>query len=130
MAPVLIDGHTFVLPHVELSKRPCPKTKAVTGSADGIFLASTPCVSRGPLPSTYDEPTVMWRMRRSDGLSAHAVIGFQGRAAWVIWFLNGQPIGVRDFEDWGSAIQWSDRMQIQNWTVGWRDAHLSTDKEC
>jgi hypothetical protein len=82
-----------------------------------------------PLTSTYDEPTIMWRMRRSDGLSAHAVIAFQGHRAWVIWFLNDRPIGVRDFEDWGSAIQWSERMQIQNWTVGWRDAHLSTDQD-
>ena len=101
----------------------------MTVSADGNSLASATCVGRRPLPSTYDEPTVMWRMRRSDGLSAHAVIGFQGCGARVVWFLNDRPIGVRNFEDWGSAIQWSDRMQIQNWTVGWRDAHLSMDKE-
>jgi len=69
----------------------------------------------------------MWRMRRSDGRCAHAVIGFEGRGAWVIWFLNDRPIGVRDFEDWSSAIQWSERMQIQNWTVGWRDAHQSPE---
>ena len=83
------------------------------------------CVSRD-LPSTYDEPTVMWRMRRADGLSAHAVIGFQGRGAWVIWFLNDRPIGIRDFDSWRCALQWSERMQFQNWTVGWRDVPLPT----
>jgi hypothetical protein len=101
----------------------------MTVRADGSFLASAARMGRGPLPSTYDEPTVMWRMRRSDGLSTHAVIGLQGRGARVIWFLNDRPIGVRDFEDWGNAIQWSERMQFQNWTVGWRDADLSRDKE-
>src|SRR5688500_7611306 len=95
-------------------------------SADGIFLACATCVSRGPLPSTYDEPTLMWRMRRSDGLSTHAVIGFQGTGAWVMWFLNDRPMGIRDFEDWQIAIQWSDRMQSLNLTVGWRADHLST----
>ena len=86
-------------------------------------------MSHDPVPSTYDEPTVMWRMRRSDGLSAHAVIGFLGAGAWVIWFLNGRPVGVRDFDDWTNAIQWSERMQFQNWTVGWRDVSLSTESE-
>jgi hypothetical protein len=27
---------------------------------------------------------------------------------------------VRDFTDWTSAIEWTDRMQFQNWTIGWR----------
>jgi hypothetical protein len=77
-------------------------------------------MSQVTLSSRYDEPTVMWRMRRGNGLSAHAVIGLRGRGAWVMWFLNDHPIGVRDFEDWESALQWTDRMQAQNWSVGWR----------
>ncbi len=84
-------------------------------------------MSLSPLPSTYDEPTVMWRMRRSDGQSAHAVIGFKGGGTWVIWFVNGRPIGMRDFDDCASALQWSDRMQFQNWTAGWREASLPAD---
>jgi hypothetical protein len=75
--------------------------------------------------SSHGEPTVMWRMRRSDGLSAHAVIGLQGRGAWVMWFVNDRPLGFRDFDDCESAIRWSDQLQAQNWTVGWR---LVTDR--
>ena len=72
----------------------------------------------------------MWRMQRSDGLSAHAVIDLlHGGGVCVIWFLNDRPIGARDCEDWSSAIGFSDRLHNQNWTVGWRDAHLSTDEE-
>lgn len=67
-----------------------------------------------------DEPTVMWRMQRADGLVTHAVIGLQGDGAWVMWFVNGRPLGVRDFGDWASAMRWSDQMRVQNWTVGWR----------
>jgi hypothetical protein len=70
--------------------------------------------------SRHAEATVMWRMRRSGGLSTHAVIGLRERGAWVMWFVNDRPLGIRDFEDWESAIRWSDRLQAQNWTVGWR----------
>jgi hypothetical protein len=79
-----------------------------------------------PVSATYDEPTVMWRMRRGNAHFAHAVIGFQGSGAWVMWFVNGRPLGVRDFDDCASAIRWSDRLRAQNWTVGWR---LVTDTE-
>jgi hypothetical protein len=62
----------------------------------------------------------MWRMQKAGDLRAHAVVGLRGRRAWVMWFLNDYPLGVREFEDWASAIRWSDRLQAQNWTLGWR----------
>ncbi len=69
----------------------------------------------------YDEPTVMWRMRRADGLLSHAVIGPRSDGAFVfMWFINGRPLGSRDFGEWTSALRWSDQMQAQNWAVGWR----------
>ena len=57
----------------------------------------------------YDEPTVMWRMQRADGLASHAVIGPGPDGAVVAWFVNGRALGYRDFSDWGSALRWSDR---------------------
>ncbi len=62
----------------------------------------------------------MWRMRRADGLFTHLLVGCQGSGAWAAWFLNDRPLGVRDFDDLGSAIAFSERMQTQNWTAGWR----------
>lgn len=62
----------------------------------------------------------MWRMRRGRHLTSHAVIGFQGAGAWVMWFVNDRPLGIRDFDDCASAIQWSNRLKAQNWSVGWR----------
>jgi hypothetical protein len=76
-------------------------------------------MDEGPSQS-HGAPTVMWRMRRSGGLSTYAVIGLQGNGAWVMWFVNDRPLGFRDFDDWESAIRWSDRLQAQNWAVGWR----------
>jgi hypothetical protein len=73
-----------------------------------------------PIPFTYDEPTVIWRMHRGEGTSTHAVIGPEGDAAWVMWFVNGRPMGVRDFNDWDGALQWCEQMRLQNWSVGWR----------
>ncbi len=62
----------------------------------------------------------MWRMERHDGRSAHLVLGLTGHDVWVAWFLDNRAIGMRDFTDLGSAIQFSDSMQSQNWAVGWR----------
>ncbi len=71
-------------------------------------------------PSTYDEPTVMWRMRRGERLLAHAVIAPNGPGAMVVWFINSHPLGMREFDDWSDAIAWSYRLCAQNWTTGWR----------
>jgi hypothetical protein len=68
----------------------------------------------------YSEPTVLWRMRRLDGLVSHAIIGTRRRGAIVVWFVNDRPMGYKDFDDWTSALNWSDQLQAQNWAVGWR----------
>ena len=67
----------------------------------------------------------MWRMRRAQ-LRAHAVIDFRGCAASVVWVLNGRPLYVRDFDDWESALRWSDQLRDQYWATGWR---LSPDDD-
>jgi hypothetical protein len=71
-------------------------------------------------PSAYNEPTVMWRMKRADDSSAHALIDTVDGRARVVWFVNGRPLGQRYFDDWTSAIQFTDRLRAQCWTVGWR----------
>jgi len=68
----------------------------------------------------YDGPTVMWRMQRVDGLMSHAVIDAGPEGAVLVWFVNGRPLGYRDFSDWTSALRWSDQLQAQNWSAGWR----------
>ena len=77
-------------------------------------------MSETPTRPSYDEPTVMWRMQRADGQSSHAVIDRRLDGVAVIWFVNDRPLGYRDFDDWTSALLWSERMQAQNWTAGWR----------
>ena len=86
----------------------------------GIAFAHPWGVLGTSLPRSYDEPTVMWRMQRSDGLTCHAMIRPRPDGAVVTWFLNDHPLGSRDFNDWSSALRWSDQMQAQNWAVGWR----------
>lgn len=63
---------------------------------------------------------MLWRMRRVNGLESHAVLGPRSDGAVVVWFVNERPIGYRNFSDWTSALGWSDRLQAQNWAVGWR----------
>ena len=77
-------------------------------------------VSDTPNPREYEEPIVLWRMRRADGLLSHTVIGPRADRAVIVWFVNDCPLGFRDFGDWTSALRWSDQLQAQNWAVGWR----------
>jgi hypothetical protein len=88
---------------------------------DGTSLASLEsAMSETALPSTYNEPTVMWRMRHADGRCAQAVIEPTNSGTRVLWFVNDHHLGVRHFADWMSAIEWTDRLQAQQWTLGWR----------
>ena len=66
------------------------------------------------------DPVVLWRMKRP-GMRSHTVISPRSDGALVVWFVNGRPLGYRDFHDWTSAIRWSDQLRKQNWSVGWRD---------
>jgi len=59
-------------------------------------------------------------MQRADGQSSHVIIDPRAHGAAVIWFVNGCPLGVRDFDDLASALHWCEQMQAQNWAVGWR----------
>lgn len=82
-----------------------------------------PCLRAGVFETSSEfacEPVVLWRMRRASGLMSHAVLGPRSRGAVLVWFINGRPIGFRDFGDWTSALRWSDQLQTQNWAVGWR----------
>jgi hypothetical protein len=103
----------------------CPELQA--GSHDlgllliGISLASVEStMSEIASPSTYNEPTVMWRMTHRDGRWAQAVLDPLPNGARVQWFVNGHSLAVADFADWTGAIEWSNRLRAQQWTVGWR----------
>jgi len=88
---------------------------------DGTSLAARgSAMSESILPSTYNEPTVMWRMQHANGSSAHALIDTVEGRPRVVWFVNGRPVGARYSDDWSGAIQWSDRLRAQYWAVGWR----------
>jgi hypothetical protein len=62
----------------------------------------------------------MWRMRHRDGRYGQAVIDPTNGGARALWFVNGHPLGVHCFADWTGAIEWTDRLQVDQWTIGWR----------
>ena len=78
-------------------------------------------------PSTYNEATVMFRMRHADGRWAHAVIDPMTSGARALWLVNGHPLVVRDFADWTGAIAWTDRLRATQWTLGWRVSEIITE---
>jgi hypothetical protein len=61
-------------------------------------------------------------MQRPGGSLCHTVIRPRADGALVVWFINGRPLGFRDFENWSSALRWSNQLQAQNWAAGWRPA--------
>jgi hypothetical protein len=83
----------------------------------GICLACWVSVSDS---LAHEAPTVMWRMRRADGMSCHAVMDPRADGAVITWYLNGHVLGYRAFNNWTAALRWSDQLQAQNWTIGWR----------
>ena len=48
------------------------------------------------------------------------MMGTRPTGAVFVWFVNGRPVGYRDFHDWTSALRWSDQMRAQNWSAGGR----------
>jgi hypothetical protein len=76
-------------------------------------------VAKTQTPLVYDQPTVMWRMQRAE-MSCYALIAPRPDGASVVWFVNNHPVGRRDFGDCGAALSWCDRLQMQNWSAGWR----------
>jgi len=62
-------------------------------------------------------------MQRAE-MSCHALIAPRPDGASVVWFVNDHPVGRRDFGDCGAALRWCERLQMQNWSAGWR---LSSD---
>ena len=93
---------------------------------DGTSLAPVES-AMSEIASTYNERTVMFRMRHADGRWAQAVIDPMNIGARALWFVNGHPLDVRDFADWTSAIEWTDRLLAQQWTVGWRLSDLISE---
>jgi hypothetical protein len=112
---------TFILPRSRLWRTQDAVFSDLRLLLNGTGIASFESgMSEIASPSTYNEPTVVWRMRHRDGRWAHAVIDPMNSGARAQWFVNGHPAGVRDFADWTSAIAWTDRLRAQQWTVGWR----------
>jgi len=110
----------LVLPPGRLLSAQVSEFGASAFDGSGRLLASTPRVADSRIASTYNEPTVMWRMRRERGLVMHAVIAATAQGASVMWFVNTRLLGMRECADWTDAIAWSDRIRELNWTVGWR----------
>ena len=70
--------------------------------------------------STYNEPTVMWRVRHPDGRTAHALIIPHRATASALWSIGDMPEKARDFRTWRAAIEWLDdelaTLEISGWS--------------
>ena len=114
---------TFILPGRRVVATAARRTGDLRVRPIGISLASFENdMSEIGLPSTYHEPTVIWRMRHRDGRCAQAVIDPLTNGALAQWLVNDRALAVRYFAEWTGAIEWIDRLRDQQWAVGWRQS--------
>ena len=70
--------------------------------------------------STYDEPTVMWRLQHPDGRIAHSLIIPNRAKASALWSIGDEPEKARDFRTWRAAIEWLDdelaTLEVSGWS--------------
>jgi hypothetical protein len=86
-------------------------------------------VAQLPLESTYEEPTVMWRLHNSsDNRRAYSVIVPHGSKATAGWFSQGLLQESRNFATWHDAICWIEEKQVTLQMHGWHVADLSNGK--
>ena len=111
---------TFVFPSGAFRDRPGATSWRKGASVRWHHACLSVGMSDTAMQSAYYEPTVMWRMRRAGGQSSHAIIGPRLNGVAVMWFVNGHPVGLRDFDDCIGALRWSEQIQAQNWAAGWR----------
>ena len=71
-------------------------------------------------PATYNEPTVMWRMRHLKHGGAHAMITPSPLSTSAVWFLQGSPCGARNFPEWRHAILWLNAVRWELEADGWQ----------
>ena len=71
-------------------------------------------------PATYNEPTLMWRMRHPRCGQAHAVIIPIKHQESAVWCIINFAQGARDFEEWREAILWLNAVCLELEADGWQ----------
>jgi len=72
-------------------------------------------------PTTYNEPTILWRYRHLDGRIAQAVIvPRMGANASALWFIAGELQCSVEFRTWRAALEWlgdvEESLAVSGWT--------------
>lgn len=84
-------------------------------------FAETGRMPERPTPSTYNEPTILWRMRHPSKGGAHGVIVPGQPYTTVLWCVCGLIQDTVEFREWKQAIIWlnavSRRLQGEGWNV-------------
>jgi len=73
-------------------------------------------------PTTYNEPTVMWRLRHPAGQSARAAVIPIGDTATALWLIDDLAQDAKGFDEWTSAVTWVEEVRADLIAMGWRDS--------
>ncbi len=74
---------------------------------------------------SYDEPTVVWRLKRGRSL-AHATILPGGARATVTWFFDGTMDRAENYDSMDLALARADQIRGILERDGWTEAQAST----
>ena len=79
-----------------------------------------------PLKTSYCEPTVLWRLRRSATDNARATVVPCWDSATVLWWINERLEGAVACASLHDAILEGDRVRDGLVEAGWRAAEATT----
>jgi hypothetical protein len=73
------------------------------------------------MKSTYDENTVLWRLRSPEGVRARATFIPGTPENTLAWFLGETLDRVENHATWESAVKRADETKAELIAEGWRD---------
>ena len=57
-------------------------------------------------------PSVLWRIVRADGSSAHAVLEANGSKTTLAWYLNHEIMGAEEFDTRAVAMRRAEELRM------------------
>lgn len=73
------------------------------------------------MASTYDENTVLWRLRSPDGVRARVMFIPGKPESTLAWFLGDTLDRVENHASWDSAVKRAEETRVELVAEGWRE---------
>jgi hypothetical protein len=76
------------------------------------------------LARTFTEPTVLWRLRHTDGDRARATLIPGTPQSTLVYFVNDQFERGENFDEWEPALRHAAEVKARMLAAGWREDEM------